>query len=115
MNIFLVLDLGDGRVELATPPLEGTILPGITRDSLLEIARGFDGVQARGGVVWDGVEVSSAGVQARGEGGGDQHITSQQQACVPGTHAAAVLARCCWQRAWWWSWTSWFPSPASCL
>ena len=35
MNIFFVFD--DGSV--ATPPLTGTILPGITRDSLLTIAR----------------------------------------------------------------------------
>lgn len=35
MNIFFVF--GDG--SLATPPLTGTILPGITRDSLLTLAR----------------------------------------------------------------------------
>jgi branched-chain amino acid aminotransferase len=35
MNVFLVL--GDG--SLATPPLTGTILPGITRDSVLTLAR----------------------------------------------------------------------------
>ncbi|RIA46952.1 branched-chain amino acid aminotransferase [Hephaestia caeni] len=40
MNIFFVFD--DGM--LATPPLTGTILPGITRDSILRIARdlGFE-------------------------------------------------------------------------
>lgn len=36
MNIFFVFDDG----SLATPPLTGTILPGITRDSLIELARG---------------------------------------------------------------------------
>ncbi len=35
MNIFFVFDDG----SLATPPLTGTILPGITRDSILTIAR----------------------------------------------------------------------------
>jgi len=35
MNLFFVLDDG----SLVTPPLTGTILPGVTRDSLLTIAR----------------------------------------------------------------------------
>jgi branched-chain amino acid aminotransferase len=35
MNIFFVFDDG----SLATPPLTGTILPGITRESLLTLAR----------------------------------------------------------------------------
>ena len=35
MNIFFVFD--DGSIQ--TPPLTGTILPGITRDSILTIAR----------------------------------------------------------------------------
>jgi branched-chain amino acid aminotransferase len=35
MNIFFVLDDG----SLVTPPLTGTILPGITRDSILKLAR----------------------------------------------------------------------------
>jgi branched-chain amino acid aminotransferase len=34
MNVFVVLDDG----TLVTPPLTGTILPGITRDSLLKMA-----------------------------------------------------------------------------
>ena len=36
MNVFFVFD--DGRI--VTPPLTGTILPGITRDSLITLARG---------------------------------------------------------------------------
>lgn len=36
MNIFFVFDDG----SLQTPPLTGTILPGITRDSLITLARG---------------------------------------------------------------------------
>jgi branched-chain amino acid aminotransferase len=35
MNVFFVLDDG----SLATPPLTGTILPGITRDSVITLAR----------------------------------------------------------------------------
>ena len=35
MNVFFVFDDG----SIATPPLSGTILPGVTRDSLLTIAR----------------------------------------------------------------------------
>jgi branched-chain amino acid aminotransferase len=38
MNIFFVMD--DGSV--ITPPLTGTILPGITRDSIIEIARSLN-------------------------------------------------------------------------
>jgi branched-chain amino acid aminotransferase len=36
MNIFFVID-----GELITPPLSGTILPGVTRDSVLRLARGW--------------------------------------------------------------------------
>ena len=35
MNVFFVMDDG----SLVTPPLSGTILPGITRDSLIQLAR----------------------------------------------------------------------------
>lgn len=42
MNIFFVMD--DGSV--ITPPLSGTILPGITRDSIIEIARSL-GIQVK--------------------------------------------------------------------
>lgn len=37
MNIFFV---ADGGKTLLTPPLAGTILPGVTRDSILHLARG---------------------------------------------------------------------------
>jgi branched-chain amino acid aminotransferase len=42
MNIFFVFDDG----SLATPPLDGTILPGVTRDSIITLARAA-GVQVR--------------------------------------------------------------------
>lgn len=38
MNLFFVLGTGDDA-ELVTPELTGTLLPGITRDSLIEVAR----------------------------------------------------------------------------
>jgi branched-chain amino acid aminotransferase len=39
MNLFLVLRREDGAVELVTPPLDDVILPGVTRDSVLALAR----------------------------------------------------------------------------
>lgn len=38
MNVFFVF-VKDGKYELVTPPLDGTILPGVTRDSALQLAR----------------------------------------------------------------------------
>ncbi|KAF9073716.1 branched-chain amino acid aminotransferase II [Rhodocollybia butyracea] len=38
MNLFVVLKKGDA-IELVTPPLDGMILPGVTRDSVLALAR----------------------------------------------------------------------------
>ncbi|GGS44248.1 branched-chain amino acid aminotransferase [Streptomyces griseoviridis] len=38
MNLFFVHGEGD-RAELVTPPLTGTILPGVTRDTLITLAR----------------------------------------------------------------------------
>jgi len=39
MNAFAVFKHADGVTELATPPLDGIILPGVTRDSVLGLAR----------------------------------------------------------------------------
>ena len=39
MNLFIVMDNKEsGKRELVTPPLDGTILPGITRDSIIKLA-----------------------------------------------------------------------------
>eukprot|EP00218_Dolichomastix_sp_CCMP3274_P004282 CAMPEP_0170156404 /NCGR_PEP_ID=MMETSP0033_2-20121228/63067_1 /TAXON_ID=195969 /ORGANISM="Dolichomastix tenuilepis, Strain CCMP3274" /LENGTH=343 /DNA_ID=CAMNT_0010393757 /DNA_START=69 /DNA_END=1100 /DNA_ORIENTATION=+ len=38
-NAFVVIKSRTGEIELATPPLDGTILPGVTRDSVLALAR----------------------------------------------------------------------------
>ncbi|KAI0321116.1 branched-chain amino acid aminotransferase II [Amylostereum chailletii] len=39
MNLFVVFKRPDGTIELVTPPLDGMILPGVTRDSVLSLAR----------------------------------------------------------------------------
>ncbi|KAJ3813600.1 aminotransferase [Lentinula lateritia] len=39
MNIFIVIGREDGDIDLITPPLDGTILPGVTRESVLAIAK----------------------------------------------------------------------------
>ena len=41
MNFFVLWKRRDGVRELVTAPLDGTILPGVTRASLLELARGW--------------------------------------------------------------------------
>uniref|UniRef100_A0A665TXE0 Branched-chain-amino-acid aminotransferase n=1 Tax=Echeneis naucrates TaxID=173247 RepID=A0A665TXE0_ECHNA len=41
MNLFIYMTNTDGERELVTPPLDGIILPGVTRQSLLELARGW--------------------------------------------------------------------------
>ncbi|KAG8200143.1 hypothetical protein JTE90_018928 [Oedothorax gibbosus] len=41
MNIFVFLKDSNGDLELVTPPLDGTILPGVTRQSLLDLATGW--------------------------------------------------------------------------
>lgn len=39
MNFFVFWKNEDGEDELVTPPLDGTILPGVTRDTILSITR----------------------------------------------------------------------------
>ena len=39
MNFFVFWTNEDGEKELVTPPLDGTILPGITRMSLIELMK----------------------------------------------------------------------------
>lgn len=39
MNLFILWHRQDGELELVTPPLDGLILPGVTRQSLLDLAR----------------------------------------------------------------------------
>ncbi|XP_067875977.1 branched-chain-amino-acid aminotransferase, cytosolic-like isoform X2 [Heterodontus francisci] len=42
MNLFIYWKNEQGEVELLTPPLDGTILPGVTRQCLLDLARQWD-------------------------------------------------------------------------
>ncbi|KAI0247839.1 branched-chain amino acid aminotransferase II [Lactifluus subvellereus] len=37
MNVFAVFERPDGDLDVVTPPLDGTILPGVTRDSVLAL------------------------------------------------------------------------------
>lgn len=39
MNFFAFWKNEQGETELVTPPLDGTILPGVTRDSILTLCR----------------------------------------------------------------------------
>lgn len=39
MNMFVVLKTSDGKIELVTPPLDDVVLPGVTRDSVLSLAK----------------------------------------------------------------------------
>ncbi|KAF2072240.1 hypothetical protein CYY_006440 [Polysphondylium violaceum] len=39
MNMFVLWKNNQDELELVTPPLDGTILPGVTRDSILKLAR----------------------------------------------------------------------------
>lgn len=41
MNLMFLWKTRDGSTELVTAPLDGTILPGITRDSILELSRSY--------------------------------------------------------------------------
>ncbi|KAI3434631.1 hypothetical protein D9Q98_002698 [Chlorella vulgaris] len=63
MNLFFHLQQRDGRRVLVTPPLTGTILPGITRDSILTLARqwGDCEVQERPVTIAEVREASSEG------------------------------------------------------
>ncbi|RIA82558.1 aminotransferase [Glomus cerebriforme] len=42
MNCFVLLKNEQGETELVTPPLDGTILAGVTRDSILSLARSWN-------------------------------------------------------------------------
>lgn len=46
MNIFIVIKNENGEKELITPPLNGLILPGVIRASILELARQCGNIKA---------------------------------------------------------------------
>ena len=44
-NLFMVFKNKDDEIELVTPKLDGTILPGVTRDSVLHIASNMKNIK----------------------------------------------------------------------
>ena len=44
-NLFMVFKNKDDEIELVTPKLDGTILPGVTRDSVLKIASNMKNIK----------------------------------------------------------------------
>ncbi|KAH8555786.1 aminotransferase [Umbelopsis sp. PMI_123] len=42
MNLFIVMKNEKGEKELVTPPLDGSILPGVTRDSIIQLAKDWE-------------------------------------------------------------------------
>lgn len=51
MNLFVLLKDEKGKLQLFTPALDGTILPGITRKSVLELVRGWNEMDVVEGVM----------------------------------------------------------------
>ena len=53
MNVFFLLRTEDGDEELVTQPLDGTILPGVTRDTVLALCRSWAEGKGKGkGCAW---------------------------------------------------------------
>ncbi|KAG1645693.1 hypothetical protein G6F44_001574 [Rhizopus delemar] len=42
MNLFMMIKDEHGQPELVTPPLDGSILPGVTRDSIIQLAKDWN-------------------------------------------------------------------------
>eukprot|EP00850_Spirogloea_muscicola_P018184 SM000164S02246 [mRNA] locus=s164:66662:72058:- [translate_table: standard] len=42
MNVFFLMRQRNGSLELVTPPLDGLVLPGVTRDTVLALVRSWD-------------------------------------------------------------------------
>lgn len=51
MNIFMFYINDEGEKELITPPLNGIILPGVTRASVLELSRSWNKFKVREGTI----------------------------------------------------------------
>ncbi|KAG1739152.1 aminotransferase [Suillus paluster] len=88
MNLFVVIKDRDGFSELITPPLDGMILPGVTRDSVLALARNHvSGVKRLQGLP-DAIKVSERPVAM-----GEIIQSSQEGRLVElfGTGTAAVI------------------------
>lgn len=76
MNLFVYWQRPDGEAELVTPPLDGLILPGVTRQSLLELARGWGEFEVREG------PLPMAAVLEALEGGRLREMFGAGTACV---------------------------------
>ncbi|KEP55011.1 branched-chain-amino-acid aminotransferase [Rhizoctonia solani 123E] len=63
MNLLVVFKHPDGTTELTTPPLEDLILPGVTRDSILALARDHESGKARIPGLPDNLKVSERHVK----------------------------------------------------
>ncbi|EIW86504.1 branched-chain amino acid aminotransferase II [Coniophora puteana RWD-64-598 SS2] len=89
MNAFIVFHDADGGLELVTPPLDGMILPGVTRDSVLALARGHAaGARIEGMPVGKKVRVSERPVTMEEV---SEASTSGRLVELFGTGTAAVI------------------------
>ncbi|KAK9366580.1 aminotransferase [Lipomyces kononenkoae] len=81
MNMFLVFKQPDGKFELVTAPLDGTILEGVTRDSILALARErFDKdkwvISERKATIKEVADHASAGTLVEAFGAGTAAVVS---------------------------------------
>lgn len=80
MNAFFVLKKDNGKKELVTAPLDGTILEGVTRDSILEVCRERLGddweVNERPYTIHELKEASANGKLVEGFGAGTAVVVS---------------------------------------
>lgn len=78
MNMFVLWKNKNGKQELITPPLDGTILPGITRDSILSLCRkwGEFEVSEKKFTITDMMEASKEGRLLEAFGAGTAAIVS---------------------------------------
>lgn len=124
MNFFVLLEDAGGRLELVTPPLDGTILPGVTRDSILCLTRGWGefAVSERPISIREVAEVcgrtlmchQQARVCRRPRPGGCGRClaAAQRVSCSPCRRLFAQVGRCCGRPL---TWTTLPPSRgASC-
>lgn len=78
MNMFVLWKTKEGKQELITPPLDGTILPGITRDSILQLCKkwGEFEVSERKFTIHELMEASKEGRLLESFGAGTAAIVS---------------------------------------
>jgi len=78
MNMFVLWKNKNGKTELVTPALDGTILPGITRDSILQLCKqwGEFDVAERDFTIQDMIEASKEGRLLEAFGAGTAAIVS---------------------------------------